>query len=420
MRRAGAAPGSYNEKRLKNIVDNHPRDELFQISEDELLVMAQGILHLADRPRVRVFERRDPFDRFVSVILYVPRDRYNSDVRKRAGEILLPRPMTGGCRPTIQASTTRPLARVHFIIGLDRGTTPRGPPAPGSRRRSPRPPAPGRTASTRRCARSAATPPHGRADRPATATPSPPATATASTPHEALADVAEIEAFRADHTIARGPTAAGDGPLHFRFKLYRRNVPAPLADVLPILENMGLKAMDEAASGSRSSRQGRDPVWAARLRDRGSARRGLDLRRGQGRLRGRVVAVWSGRSENDGFNRLVVELSIPWRDAALVRSLARYRQQSGLDPSQRVQEEALSNHPGVTRDPRPVPHRFDPAIAVGLEARKAQAAAVMGEIVEALQAVESLDDDRVLRRLGLLVGAIQRTNFYQRGALTGR
>ena len=82
LKRAGAAPGSYNEKRLKNIVENHPRDELFQISEDELLGIALGVLHLSDRPRVRVFERKDPFDRFASVLLFVPRDRYDSDLRK--------------------------------------------------------------------------------------------------------------------------------------------------------------------------------------------------------------------------------------------------------------------------------------------------------------------------------------------------
>nr|WP_308237929.1 NAD-glutamate dehydrogenase domain-containing protein [Phenylobacterium sp. J426] len=130
-----------------------------------------------------------------------------------------------------------------------------------------------------------------------------------------------------------------------------------------------------------------------------------------------VVAVWTGRTENDGFNRLVLELSLPWRDAALIRALARYRQQSGLDPSQRVQEQALSNHPGVARlilDLFRI--RFDPAINASVAERKAQGDAVMAEIVEALQDVQSLDDDRVLRRLALLVQAIQRTNFYQPGA----
>src|SRR6185369_3684821 len=97
---------------------------------------------------------------------------------------------------------------------------------------------------------------------------------------------------------------------------------------------------------------------------------------------------------------------IPWRDAALVRALAKYRQQPGLDPSQRVQEEALSNHPEVTKLILELFRvRFDPAAAGDIDARKAAGAKVMGEITEALQDVESLDDDRVLRRLALLVAA---------------
>jgi glutamate dehydrogenase len=128
------------------------------------------------------------------------------------------------------------------------------------------------------------------------------------------------------------------------------------------------------------------------------------------------TAVWTGRTESDGFNRLVLELGVSWRDAALIRALARYRQQSGLDPSQAVQEQALREHPGVARlilDLFRI--RFDPAIAVDVKAREGQAAAVMEEIVHALQAVESLDHDRVLRRLALLVAALKRTNFYQTG-----
>ena len=72
LERAGKTPGSHNHKRLKNILENYPRDELFQIGEDELLDTALGILHLYDRPRIRLFTRRDPFDRFVSVLCFIP------------------------------------------------------------------------------------------------------------------------------------------------------------------------------------------------------------------------------------------------------------------------------------------------------------------------------------------------------------
>jgi len=412
MKRAGAAPGSYNEKRLKNIVENHPRDELFQVSEDELLNMAVGILHLSDRPRVKLFERRDPFDRFASILLFVPRDRYESDLRKRAGE-LLTEAYGGRLSAYYPSFNDTPLARVHFIIGF----TPGHHRAPDLRKVEAEITEAARTwedrfdaavrGSGREPAAVAATVaryrdafPAGYRDRFDAA--------------EALADVAEFEAFGDDQTIrARAYRTAADGPLSFRFKLYRKGEPAPLADVLPILENMGLKALAEA--GFRVSPDGATPVWVHDFEIEDPRGGNLVFAEVQDVFEDAVVAVWTGRTENDGFNRLVMELSIPWRDAALVRTLARYRQQSGLDPSQRVQEQALSNHPGVTRlilDLFRI--KFDPAIAADLAARQEQAGAVMDEIVEALQLVESLDDDRVLRRLALLVGAIQRTNFYQR------
>ncbi len=85
---AGKAPGSHNEKRLRNILENYPRDELFQICEDELLEIANGILHLYDRPRIKIFTRNDPFDRFVSVLAFIPRERFDVSVRERIGRIL--------------------------------------------------------------------------------------------------------------------------------------------------------------------------------------------------------------------------------------------------------------------------------------------------------------------------------------------
>ncbi|WP_293906538.1 NAD-glutamate dehydrogenase [Phenylobacterium sp.] len=413
LARAKAMPGSHNEKRLKNIVDNHPRDELFQIPEDELLEQAQGILHLYDRPRVRLFVRRDPFGRFASVLLFVPRDRYDSDLRKRAGDIL-----AGAFRGRLSAYypsfNDTPLARVHYIIGL----TPGDHPAPDLRKLEAQITEAARTWEDRFNAtvRAGGGDPDAMAATVAKYRDAFPAGyRDRFNAAQALEDVAVIEGFGPDQTLcARAYRTAADGPLQFRLKLYRRIVPAALADVLPILENMGLKALAEA--GFAIAPEGQDAVWVHDFEIEDPRGADLVFAEIKDAFEDAVVAVWTGRTESDGFNRLVLELSIPWRDAALVRALARYRQQSGLDPSQRGQEEALSNHPGVSRlilDLFRV--KFDPAIAVDLDARKAQAAAVMAEIVEALQAVDSLDDDRVLRRLALLVEASQRTNFYQLG-----
>jgi glutamate dehydrogenase len=212
---------------------------------------------------------------------------------------------------------------------------------------------------------------------------------------------------------------ADDSPVTFRFKLYRPGAAAPLADVLPILEHMGLKALIE--DGFKVSPAGADgeraPVWVHEfvLRDeQGEHLTFADIKLA---FEAAFVAIWTGRAESDGFNRLVLELGIGWREAALIRALARYRQQSGLDPSQGVQEQALADHPGVARLVLDLfQTKFDPAVVADLPARKEQAKAVEAKIGEALQAVESLDADRVLRRIAALVGAIQRTNFYQPAA----
>ncbi len=411
MARAGAAPGSYNEKRLRNIVENHPRDELFQIAEDELLDQAMGILHLQDRPRVKLFERTDPFDRFASVLLYVPRDRYDSDLRRRAGELLMA--AYGGRLSAYYPSfNDSPLARVHYIIGF----TPGQHLAPDLRKVEAEIAEAARTWEDRFDAAVRAS---GRAPQEVAATVArcreafPAGYRDRAQAAEALEDIAVIEAARTDQTLcARAYRTAADGLLMFRMKLYRRGEPAHLADVLPILDNMGLKAISEA--GFRISPAGAPAVWIHDF-EIGDPRGGdLIFSEIKDAFEDAVVAVWTGRTENDGFNRLVMELALPWRDAALIRALARYRQQTGLDPSQRVQEQALSNHPGVARlilDLFRI--KFDPAIAADLAARRTLADGVMADIVEALQLVESLDDDRVLRRMALLVAAIQRTNFYQ-------
>eukprot|EP01035_Chromulina_nebulosa_P008446 gene8447-11439_t len=96
LARAGVSAGGHNDKRLRNILETWPRDELFQTPEDELLVLALGVLHLFDRPRVRLFARRDPFDRFISVLLFVPRERYDSGVREKAHVDQRPQFLAGG------------------------------------------------------------------------------------------------------------------------------------------------------------------------------------------------------------------------------------------------------------------------------------------------------------------------------------
>jgi glutamate dehydrogenase len=123
LTRAGKAAGSHSEKRLKNILENYPRDELFQIDENELLDIASGILHLQDRPRIKIFTRKDPVDRFVSVLAFVPRERFDASVRERIGKILV-EAWGGRMSAWYPQLSDQPLVRIHYIIGVTPGDHP--------------------------------------------------------------------------------------------------------------------------------------------------------------------------------------------------------------------------------------------------------------------------------------------------------
>jgi glutamate dehydrogenase len=418
--RAGKVPGSHNEKRLKNILENYPRDELFQITEDELLSISLGILHLYDRPRIKTFTRKDPFDRFVSVLAFIPRERFDSSVRERIGAILA-RAWGGRISAWYPQLADTPLVRIHYILGVTPGDHPTPDPVAleaaiieAGRSWIDRFETAAREADIADAeigalsAKWAEAFGAGYRDRYDAA--------------EAVADLQEIDRLNAsgesdggEPVAVRAFRSVGDTELQFRFKLYHRGAAVPLSDVLPILADMGLKTLEEFNHTIRPTGDTEIHVHEFLLEDpRGGALVFDDVR---APFETAFTAVWNRTTESDGFNRLVIELGIGWREAALVRTLARYRQQTGLDPSQAVQEEALRDYPDVARALLSLfACKFDPATGGSAADREADATELTAKITALLQDVKSLDHDRVLRRLMLLIGAIKRTNYYQVGA----
>ncbi len=123
VRRAGFDPDGHSGKALVNVLETYPRDELFQIDEDALYRNALAIMQIEERPRLRVLVRRDRFDRFVSVLVYAPRERYDTRVRQEIGEYLAG-VFNGRVSAFYPYFPDGPLVRVHFIIGRDSGETP--------------------------------------------------------------------------------------------------------------------------------------------------------------------------------------------------------------------------------------------------------------------------------------------------------
>jgi glutamate dehydrogenase len=416
LERAEKTPESHSHKQLRSILETYPRDELFQSDENELYEISRGILHLFDRPRPKLFIRRDRFDRFLSAIVFIPRERFNSRLREQVGALIAER-YAGRVSAFYPYFGEGPLARVHFIIGL----TPFDHPEPDP------------TEIERRIVEVARTWEDdfvrvAREEAPSTLRPRLAAFERAFsagyretfTPREALDDVEAVESIDPLTGITVRALRREDDPADvLRFRVYRQGESLPLSDVMPILENMGLHVESEASYPIRRAARAGDAkgappvVWLHdfKMRRRDGA---IDFEGARAAFEDGFTATWIGQNENDGFNRLILDAGASWRDVCFLRTLANFRQLTGLDPSQQVQEEALSDHPAIAKlliELKTV--RFDPAFARDLGTREARQAEIDEKIGRALDAVVSLDFDRVLRRLWRLMCATKRTNFYQ-------
>ncbi len=414
LARAQRGVGSHNAKRLQNIVENYPRDELFQINETELLDISRGILHLLDRPRPKLFVRRDQFDRFVSIFVFVPRERYNTQMRQQVGEML--RGAYGGRLSAYYPHFGEgPLARVHFIIGLD----PQNHLKPDleeleqkliemARSWHDRLEARAREAGLSKDIRAGLGPYRDAFSA---------AYREAFSARHALADVLKIcDLNHENQLVAHVYRDDGDAPDALRVKLYHKGACLHLSAVMPMFEEMGLNVVTEASYPIHRQEED-EPIWVHAFEMVRADGEAVDLSQVQQPIEQAFVAIWNGKSENDGFNRLILTLGASWRDVAFLRTCAKYRQQSGFDPSQFVQEEALAENPQIAQLLLDLVHiRFSPNGGKTLKSRTSAQEKIVADILKQLNTVPSLDHDKVLRRLFRLICAILRTSFYQRDA----
>jgi glutamate dehydrogenase len=419
MQKAGFAPGGHNAKTLRKIIEYYPREELWQMSREDLADISRGILHLLDRPRARVFTRRDRFNRFVTALVYIPKDRYDSDVREAVGALIAR--AYGGVVESFQPQLGEAqLARVLFVIGdIDKTR-----PEPDQRQLD---------AEVARLT-------HTWEDAFAGALMKSELFDAAGREHaanrfegvftaayqerypvdEALIDTAEILAAGDDEIIrARAYRLASDADNIMRCKFYARGDVLALSATVPILEKLGLFVDSELNYELQLKAGPLHPAQRIFIHDietRSADGKAVDLERAGKMFEEAFAAIWTGKAESDGFNALILGLPCTWREAALVRALARYRQQSGLDPSQAIQEHALANNKKIAALILALfKARFDPNLPETMETRQVRSSKLEFMIEAALNEVVSLDEDRALRRIAHLVKAIRRTNYYQPG-----
>ena len=414
--RFGFGSRSHSGKALANVLETYPRDELFQIDTDLLEQFAGAMVELGERPRVRVLPRIDRFDRFASVLVFVPRERYDSRLREKIGQLLADS-YDGHVSAFYPSLPEGPLASVHFIIGRRGGPTPR----PEVARLETR------IAELARDWMDAFAEALGsggdHAASLALAAGLPDAYRDAVAPRDAVKDAAHVAALTDDARLGIDfHRRNGDAETILRLKLYHLDTPLPLSTRVPILENMGFSAVSE-----RSFVLMRPDGRTVHLHDMDLARRSggaIPLADNGAALEAAYAAVSNGLIENDGFNALVFAAQLDWREANVLRAYGRYLRQTGHSYADGFIAATLERFPAIARALLALfAGAFDPARTRGAAGEQAddpqdRAAArrgVLPELLalrEALDAVSSLDDDRILRRYLAAILATLRTNYY--------
>ncbi len=407
---SGLTKSSHDQKALAHILETYPRDELFQITVDELHEISTRILALQERPRINVFLRRDRFQRFVSALVYVPREKFNTDLRRKFGSIL--EEMHAG---KISAHYSQvgddALARIHFIISLNSESVADVDEAVLEKRlvsaarewvddlndalleRW------GEEKSLKLFAKYGEAFPVGYRAR--------------FNANLALRDIAKLEEIERDGSVGLNLYRWVEDPdSKVRFKIYSPGEPLPLSDCLPMIENMGLKVLSENPYLVQATNQSRE-VWIHDFELIEPSGVELDLHQLKEKFEETFERVWHGTTESDGFNRLVMLAGLSWKSVAVLRALAKYLRQTGITFSQTYMANTLSENPQISRLlVQLFEIRFDPAFS---EDRDKSFKAVRGEIIDELDHVASLDDDRILRRFLNLIENTLRTNYFQEG-----
>ena len=410
--RAGLPLNSHNGKTLLNILETFPRDELFQISTDQLLETALGILRLQDRQKVSLFIRRDDFERFMSCLIYLPRDRYSTDLRHKIQNVLQ-EAFDGQVTAHYAHLGDDALTRLHLVVKTTPGQIPKfdikaleahitdltrswadrlggvlielygemeGMRLLGAYQE----------AFNRNYEGSFTT-------------------------AETVDDIKRIELTYVFGRLGLHlyQLDASSGP-PLRFKIYNPRGPVALSDILPMLENLGLRVMEEIPYSAQ-------PIGAAYkivLHDFGLEPRGKLMGSAES-VRSRFHAafdqIWSGNMESDSLNALILLAGLDWREVTVLRAYTKYLRQTGITFSEDYMARTLVENAEITRALIDMfVARFEPLDdqdEVVKSNRKA--ARLRVKLFDMLEDVSSADQDRILRRYINLVDVTLRTNFFQ-------
>ena len=414
-RRSGFQAKAHLGKELAQVVEVLPRDDLFQTPVDELFSTVMSIVQIQERNKIRVFLRKDPYGRFCYCLAYVPRDIYSTEVRQKIQQVLMDRLKASDCEFWTFFSESV-LARVQLILRVDPKNRLDIDPLQLEKEvvqacrswqddyASLVVESFGEAQGTNVLADFPKGFPAGYRERFAA--------------HSAVVDMQHLNSLTEANPLVMSfyqPLGQVSGQRELHCKLYHADTPLALSDVLPILENLGLRVLGEFPYRLRHA-NGRE-FWIHDFAFIAAEGVNLDIQQLNDTLQDAFVHIVHGDAENDAFNRLVLTAGLPWRDVALLRAYARYLKQIRLGFDLGYIASTLNNHTDIARElTRLFKTRFYLARKLGSDDLEDKQLRLEQAILTALDDVQVLNEDRILRRYLDLIKATLRTNFYQTDA----
>ncbi|WP_454870202.1 NAD-glutamate dehydrogenase [Pseudomonas lini] len=413
--RSGFQAKAHLGKELAQVLEVLPRDDLFQTPVDELFTTVMAIVQIQERNKIRVFLRKDPYGRFCYCLAYVPRDIYSTEVRQKIQQVLMDRLKASDCEFWTFFSESV-LARVQLILRVD------------PKNRLDIDPVLLEKEVVQACRSwqddyaslvvESFGEAHGTnvlADFPKGF---PAGYRERFAAHSAVVDMQHLLSLNEKNPLVMSfyqPLAQVSGQRMLHCKLYHADTPLALSDVLPILENLGLRVLGEFPYRLRHN-SGRE-FWIHDFAFTAAEGLELDIQQLNDTLQDAFVHIVRGDAENDAFNRLVLTAGLPWRDVALLRAYARYMKQIRLGFDLGYIASTLNNHTDIARElTRLFKTRFYLARKLTVDDLEDKQQRLEHAILSALDEVQVLNEDRILRRYLDLIKATLRTNFYQTDA----
>ncbi len=406
--RANVEETGHRGKALMHIIDTYPREELFQTSIQDLTRTVVGILNLQDRQRVKFFVRRDTFQRFFSCLVFVPREKYTTAIRRQIEALLMESFEGVSVDSAVQISESA-LARVHLIVRTKEGKRPRVSIQKIEERIAELVVTWGDRLQQELLATCG--PEEGRRLWHAFGTIFPIGYQEDTTPHETCGDISAIDAMVREG-IPRSVDlyrAEGLDPGDMRFIVYSVGEPIALSDALPILEEMGCDVYTERPY--EATLLSGESFWIQDFHLRHESGEEIDVDAISEPFEECFMAVLHGIAENDGLHRLIVGANLSWREVSLLRCYAKHILQLGLPFSQDYMEDVLVAHAEFAQLlVQQFALQFDPSVAKSRRARELNA--IRNKVQRALKRAANVDEDRILNAFAGGIEATLRSNFY--------